>query len=1077
MKKNAILLFLSLLSFTALSQNETVFARFPAISPDGNSIAFSYQGDIWVAPIKGGQAFRITIHEAYESTPIWSPDGNLIAFSSNRFGNNDIFVINAKGGTPKRITYHSSNDNLTDWTKSGNLLFESNRNYRQVEWDRELQTVSSDGGTPVRLMDAFGSEAVQSPNGKFIAFVIGACRISREQYKGSANKDIWLYNVENKSFNQLTTFEGQDYHPVWGSDSQLYFLSARSGKYNVFALQIDENGKTVGQAKQKTTEEEDEIRFFDVSDDNKTIVYEQDVNLYSKSTSGGTVNKIALQIATDYRFDPYENKSFSDEISEYEVSQNGNYTAFIIHGEVFITENDKKKSLTKNISNTSAREKNVCWLNDSILIFSSDREGHYNLYLAKSTDNEQENLFKTLKHTTIKLTDSALDEHSAQISPDGKKIAFIRGGNFGENSFIVADIDKNGLIENERSLQEGWSRPEGIQWSPDSKWLAYSMNDLTFNSEIYIQSADGNGKAVNVSMHPREDYSPVWSPDGTKLGFISARNNSDEDIWYVWLKKEDFQKTKQDWEEEEEKPKEEEKDEEKLKNEENAKKEEVKPLQIDFDLIYERLVQLTRLAGDEENLAISKDGKTFYFSSTAPGKDGSDLFQVNWDKSEMKGVTEGGKSPKDVKIDEAGKFLYMNLKGKLSRINTSGNELENLPINAKMTIQFKEELNQVFEEAWRALRDGFYDPEFHGQDWNALKTKYKPYCMAASTKTDFFYMYNNMLGQLNASHMGLYGRDREKTQSEKTGQLGIDIKPSLQGVEVIRVIPDSPADRINSKLDIGDVIWAVNGEKVEDKISFWSLLGNTEDTKILLNVRNKQGVEREVAIRPVSSLGNHLYDEWVKERRKLTDKYSGGRLGYLHIRGMSMPSFERFERELTAAGHGKEAIVIDVRYNGGGWTTDYLMAILNIKQHAYTIPRGATSSLKNNLEYRNYYPFAERLPFFAWNKPSIALCNANSYSNAEIFSHAYKNLGLGTLVGKPTFGAVISTSGVGLVDGSYVRMPFRAWFVKADDKNMEKIPAVPNIILDNSPDSKAKGVDEQLKRACDELLKQLDANK
>ena len=233
MKKNALLLFLSLLSFTALSQNETVFARFPAISPDGNSIAFSYQGDIWVAPIKGGQAFRITIHEAYESTPIWSPDGNLIAFSSNRFGNNDIFVINAKGGTPKRITYHSSNDNLTDWTKSGNLLFESNRNYRQVEWDRELQTVSSDGGTPVRLMDAFGSEAVQSPNGKFIAFVIGACRISREQYKGSANKDIWLYNVENKSFNQLTTFEGQDYHPVWGSDSQLYFLSARSGKYNV----------------------------------------------------------------------------------------------------------------------------------------------------------------------------------------------------------------------------------------------------------------------------------------------------------------------------------------------------------------------------------------------------------------------------------------------------------------------------------------------------------------------------------------------------------------------------------------------------------------------------------------------------------------------------------------------------------------------------------------------------------------------------------------------------------------------------------------------------------------------------
>ncbi len=1077
MKKNALLLFLFLLSFSIQSQNESVFARFPAISPDGNSLTFSYQGDIWVGPMNGGQAFRITIHEAYESKPMWSPDGNLIAFSSNRFGNNDLFVISANGGIPKRITFHSSNDNLTDWTKSGHLLFESNRNYRQIEWDRELQTVSYNGGTPVRLMDAFGSEAVQSPNGKFIAFVRGSCRISREQYKGSANRDIWLYNVENKSFNQLTTFEGQDYHPVWGSNSDLYFLSARSGKYNVFALQIDKNGKALEQAKQITKEEKDEIRFFDVSDDNKTIVYERDINLYAISTEGGTGNKITLQIATDYRFDPYENKSFSDEVSEYEVSPNGKNTAFIIHGEVFITENDKKKSLTKNISNTSAREKNVCWLNDSTLIFSSDRDGHYNLYLAKSIDKEQENLFKTLKRKTTKLTNSTLDEHSAKVSPDGKKITFIRGGNFGENSLIVAHIDKNGLIENEKSIQKGWSRPQGIQWSPDSKWLAYSMYDLTFNSEIYIQSADGKGEAVNVSMHPRADYSPVWSPDGSKLGFISARNNSNDDIWYVWLKKEDFQKTKQDWEEEEEEPKEDDKNKEKSKDEKDSKKEEIKPIQIDFDLIYERLVQLTSLAGDEDNLAISKDGKTFYFSSKAPGKKGSDLFQVNWDKSEMKEVTKGGKSPNDVKIDKSGKFLYMNLKGKLSRIKTSGNELENLPVNAKMTIQFKEELNQVFEEAWRALRDGFYDPEYHGQDWNALKTKYKPYCMAASTKTDFFYMFNNMLGQLNSSHMGLYGRDREKTQLEKTGRLGIDIKPTSQGVEVIRVIPNSPSDRISSKLETGDVIWAVNGEKVENKISFWSLLGGTVDTKILLNVRNNKGVEREVAIRPIASLGNQLYDEWVKERRKLTEIYSDGRLGYLHIRGMSMPSFERFERELTAAGHGKEAIVIDVRYNGGGWTTDYLMAVLNVKQHAYTIPRGATSSLKNNLKYRDYYPFAERLPFFAWNKPSIALCNANSYSNAEIFSHAYKNLGIGTLVGKPTFGAVISTSGVSLVDGSFVRMPFRAWFVKADDKNMEKIPAVPDIDLDNSPDSKAKGVDEQLKKACEELLKQLDANK
>ncbi len=1080
MHKIIFFLFLTTYSFAINAQTEAVFARFPVISPDGKQIAFSYQGDIWVSSIDGSLARRITIHQGYESNPKWSPDGKQLAFSSNRFGNDDIFVIDADGGIPKRITYHSSNDNLTDWTKDGSLLFESSRTFRQIERDFELLKVSVKGGTPSRLLDALGSEAVLSPNGKLIAFVQGSCRIAREQYKGSANRDIWIYNTESKSFIQATNYQGQDYHPVWGPDSQLYFISARSGKYNVFSIQLDENGKVNSQPKQITNEQENEVRFFDVSDDNQIIVFEKDVNLYKISASGGSVTEIKLNISTDYRFDPFENKTYNAEINEYQVSPNGKYTAFIVHGEVFITENDKKKSLTKNISNSSAREKDVCWLNDSVLIFSSDKDGKYDLCLSKSTDNKQHNLFKTLKHTVVKLSNNQQDEHSAQVSPDGKKIAFIRGGNYGKMSFVAADIDKNGTISNVKILQDGWSKPEGIQWSPDSKWLAYSMEDLTFNSEVYIQKADGSAKEVNISMHPRSDYSPVWSPDGSKLGFISARNNSNNDIWYVWLKKEDYQKTKQDWEEEDEEkpedPKEpkEERKKGKSKDKDKAIEEEVKPIQIDLDLIHERLVQLTDLSGNEGDIAISKDGKTFYFSSMVQGRKGSDLFKVNWNKTEMKEVTKGGLSPRDVQMDPQGKYLYMNIKGQISRISTSGVEQENIPVQAKMTINFNEELNQIFEEGWRSLRDGFYDPEYHGQNWNALKEKYKPYCMFASTKTDFMYMYNNMLGQLNASHMGLYGQDREKTQSEQTGLLGIEIKPVAEGVEVVRVVPDSPADKVGSKLNEGDVIWAVNGEKVASNVSFWSLLSNTADIKILLSIKNKQGEQREIAIRPTGSLRDQLYDEWVKERRKLVDKYSNGRLGYLHIRGMNMSSFERFERELSAAGHGKEAIVIDVRFNGGGWTTDYLMAILNVKQHAYTIPRGATTTLKDNLKYRNYYPFAERLPFFAWNKPSIALCNANSYSNAEIFSHAYKNLGIGTLVGKPTFGAVISTSAVGLVDGSFVRMPYRAWFAKATDKNMDKFPAVPDIDIDNSPDFKAKGVDEQLQRACEELLRQLD---
>ena len=323
---------------------------------------------------------------------------------------------------------------------------------------------------------------------------------------------------------------------------------------------------------------------------------------------------------------------------------------------------------------------------------------------------------------------------------------------------ITAKISSAGNITSETTLQKGWSTPSGVGWSPDSKWLAFSMSDLSFNSEVYIQAADGKTDAINVSMHPRGDYSPVWSPDGSKLGFTSSRNNSDSDIWYVWLKKEDYQKTKQDWD-----------DEESETSDDKEDSEESIDIIIDRELIHERLAQLTSLSGDEGGLAISKDGKTFYFTSTSPVNKGSDLYKINWDKTDMEAVTKGGRSPRGIELDSEGKYLYLSMKGKLSRIAVSSDKLESLPFKGKMTVDFEDELNQVFEEGWRALRDGFYDPEFHGQNWEQLRTKYKPYCMSASTKTDFLYMYNNMLGQLNASHMGLRGSDREDTQNERTG--------------------------------------------------------------------------------------------------------------------------------------------------------------------------------------------------------------------------------------------------------------------------------------------------------------------
>ncbi|MFP4622147.1 MAG: S41 family peptidase, partial [Bacteroidales bacterium] len=335
-------------------------------------------------------------------------------------------------------------------------------------------------------------------------------------------------------------------------------------------------------------------------------------------------------------------------------------------------------------------------------------------------------------------------------------------------------------------------------------------------------------------------------------------------------------------------------------------------------------------------------------------------------------------------------------------------------------------------------------------------------------------MFNIMLGQINASHMGLYGSDLSETEDIKTGLLGVEVLPHEKGAKITHVVPESPADKSFSKLKEGEIITTVNGNEVAGN-NLYQYLINKEKEEIYLEVADKEGNTRNVFIRPTNSLSREKYREWVEERKELTEKYSDGQLGYIHVQAMNWNSFERFQRELTASGHGKKGIVIDVRFNGGGWTTDYLMTVLNVQQHAYTIPRGATDNLqKNHEKYRNHYPFAERLPLSAWTKPSIAMCNQNSYSNAEIFSHAYKTLDVGTLVGTPTFGAVISTGGSRLIDGSYIRLPFRAWYVKQTNRNMEHGPAVPDIITNNEPDSKAKGRDEQLKRAVDELLHQIN---
>ncbi len=1054
------LLLLLIVIFAAQAQAQT-FARYPDLNQDGSQLAFSFQGDVWTMNLATTQTKRLTIHQANDYLPKWSPEGKQIAFSSNRWGNDDVFVINAEGSRPSRITYRSSGDVLSDWTKDDQLLFETRRDFRQVEWASETASVPAKGGTPSRLLDAFGSSPVQSPNGRFIAYVKGSCRLAREAYKGSANRDIMVYDTKSGAFNQITTFEGQDFNPVWGNNETLYFISARGGKYNVYKQPLTTDGKPNGVPEGLTNFKDYGVMFLAISGDGAQLVMEQYNSIYTMPAFGGTPQKVALNIGSDYRFDPVEHKTFSSKLSDYAVSPNGKNIVLVVRGEVFITQNDKEKSRTVQITNSPSHEKDVAWLNDTTLLYVSDKGGNYDIFMVKSADANQTDLFLTLKRTATQLTTTPEDESNLVVSPDGKSIAYRTG----RGGLKIGTISSKYKFTVSTSLLSGWATPSGISWSPDSKWLAYSLSDLNFNNEIYIHKADNSRKPVNISMHPKSDVSPKWSKDGSKLAFLSNRNNGDRDVWFIWLKKEDWNKTKQDWEE----------DLEVAEDEKDKKDEKVEPIQIDFTNIYNRITQVTSLPGDEGGLAIANDGEHLFFTADN-GTGENDLQKIKWNGKKQESLTKGGVNPFGVSLGSKGKKIYFVKKGgKLAVTDVTKSKVEGRPFVAKMDINHPAEREQIFEEAWRSLEAGFYDPGFHGQDWKVLKKQYKTWAVSAPTQRDFHYVFNLMLGQLNASHMGLRGSDGVDTQKERTGLLGIDIEPLKKGIKVTRVIPDGSADRKASKLNVGDVILTVNGTVVSSTQNFYAPFLSTANEKTILEVKSASGATREVVIRPNSSISTLLYKEWVGERRKLTHTYSGGKLGYLHIRGMNWTSFEEFERELMAAGNGKEGIIIDVRYNGGGWTTDYLMAVLNVKQHAYTVPRGAAKDLAaENTKFKSYYPFSERLPLASWLKPSVALCNESSYSNAEIFSHAYKQLNLGTLVGTPTFGAVISTGGQGLIDGSYVRMPFRAWYVYKTEKSMENIPAVPDVVLFNAPNSKSKGKDEQLKKAVDVLLSQLN---
>ena len=1057
--------FIATLALTATAA-EAPLPRHPAPSPDASTIAFSWQGDLWTVPAAGGDARRLTAHPADERHPIWSRDGRLIAFASDRHGNADIFVMPADGSAPpSRLTFASVTDTPLDFTSDGSeVLFSSNR-AMGIRWMPQLWTVPVAGGTPAMLQDAFAEQAAFSPDRGSLLMVRGATKWTRRGYRGPANRELWVR--DSGGYRKLTDFDGDDDNPSWIDGGTASFLSSRNGRKNVFTVDT-----TTGEVTALTAHTGSAVRFPRASADGAVIAYEFEDAIWTVPAAGGDPTRLHIDVPADQVVNSVQRRTAGSDASDLSISPDGTLAAFVVHGDVFVTDIVSKddqeiaKPPTVQVTDTPQREQEPQWSPDgSMLIFSSARNGNLDLFSAKRADDEVA-WTDTFEFTTAPVVATPANEQGARFSPDEQHIAFIRG----KGQLVVTD-----LAGGDEIVLHDHFYPPTFSWSPDGRWIAFSSEDQHANSEIYIIPAVG-GEAYNVSRHPDFDEQPVWSPDGKRLIWTSHRHDNDYDVWAVWLTAADHERTPAEWlkvwrAEDEPEEDEDEDGDESAEDEEDDDAPDLPEVAIDFDDLWRRPVKLTALNGDEYPVAVGPDGRRIFFVGDA--EDETDLFSIRFDGDDLERLTEGDTSPQNVQLIGGDTLFYLDGGGTIARIGLDGSNKDPVPFTARYVVDLAVERGVVFDEAWSALDEHFYDPDFHGVEWDAIHDLYRPWAVNASSSADFADVVNLMLGELNASHMGYYPHGRgASTGGDQTGWIGAVYDPAAggPGLLISEVLPDSPAAEVEVGLTAGERLLAVKGRDIDETTNIYDLFVDTVGDRVPATVQAADGARRTVVLRPTSYGAQRQlrYEEWVRQRRRLVEEWSDGRLGYLHIQGMSAPSFERFERDLFAAADGKEGLIIDVRSNGGGWTTDYLMAVLMVQRHAYTLPRGGDPSVRS-------YPTAERLLAGAFTRPAATLCNEDSYSNAEIFSWAFQTLGRGPLVGSPTFGAVISTGGMQLIDGGLVRLPGRGWFVATSGVNMENNGAQPDVVVWQPPaeDSSATE-DTQLAKAVEVRLDNIE---
>lgn len=1085
MKKILLSVAACVLTGWALAQESPLWMRDCTISPDGTTIAFTYKGDIYTVPVSGGRAMQLTSHPAYDTAPVWSPDSKKIAFASDRMGSLDVFIVSREGGVPQRLTTHSGSETPIVFKDNGHVLFAAaiQPSAEDMQFPsgtfNQVYEVSVEGGRP-RMFSSMPMEHISiRKDGKQWLYQDkkGYEDSWRKHHKSSIARDVWMYTPGTPgSYAKLTAFRGEDRDPVWAPDGEsFYYLSEENGTFNVFKRRLGSASST-----QITRHTVNPVRFLSIAE-NGTLCYGLDGEIYTLAP-GKQPKKVKIEIMSDRLDRDVIRQVLQNGVSEMAVSPDGDEIAFIVHGDVYVTSVEYKT--TKQITDTPEQERDVDFSPDGrSLVYASERDGLWQIYQASLVKEDEKQFTYATEIKEERLTKSSKTSFQPQYSPDGKEVAFLED----RTAIRVMNL-KSKKVRTVMDKKYQYSYSDGdqwFQWSPDSKWILSDFIGVGGwnNKDIVLLKADGKGEMHNLTQSGYNDgrakwvlggKAMIWSSD--RAGFRSHGSwGAESDVYIMFFDLEAYEKFRMNDEdlalyeeaEKERKMKEaKEKAEQdkkkkgkKHKKDDKKEKEEEETLTFDLENCRDRVMRLTANSSLLGDALLSKDGNMLYYLTSFEGP--QDLWVRDLKEGSTRILVKGIGRGYLVQSKQGGIFICGG--GGMREIDMRSGRPERIEFEAFFNYRPYAEREYIFEHAWQQVKDKFYMKDLHGVDWNGYKKVYEKFLPYINNNYDFAEMLSELLGELNASHTG--ARYSGRGGAMPTASLGVFYDETYKGdgLKIKEIPAKSPFAQIKTKVTEGCIIEQIDGREVKKGEDYFPLLEGKVGRKIRLAVYNPDTKERfEETIRGIGAgqWNKVLYHRWVERNRAEVERLSGGRLGYIHIEAMNSESFRETYSELLGRYRHKEAVVVDVRHNGGGWLHEDLMVLLGGKEYQRFVAQG---------QYIGSDPFNQ------WTKPSCMLVCEDNYSNAHGTPQLYQALKLGKLVGAPVPGTMTAVWWENQIDPSLVFGIPQVGCVDMEGNYAENHELEPDVLIYNSPADVLQGRDAQLEAAVKTLLDELPA--